>query len=62
MNLSDYGIAVGNPADLVVLDCDSGTNAIAELPDVLMGFKRGRKTFERQRPRLFRPTAPSPSS
>jgi len=55
MNLKDYGIAVGNPADIVVLDTDSGTNAIAELPDVLLGFKRGRKTFERQRPTLFRP-------
>jgi len=63
MNLKDYGIAVGNPADIVVLDTDSGTNAIAELPDVLMGFKRGRKTFERQRPTLFRPDTglcPSP--
>ncbi|WP_456781949.1 amidohydrolase family protein [Bradyrhizobium sp. USDA 3315] len=55
MNLKDYGITVGNPADIVVLDTDSGTNAIAELPDVLMGFKHGRKTFERQRPTLFRP-------
>ncbi|MGY3447050.1 amidohydrolase family protein [Bradyrhizobium sp. USDA 4473] len=63
MNLKDYGIAIGNPADLVVLDTDSGTNAIAELPDVLMGFRRGRKTFERQRPTLFRPaTALPPSS
>ncbi len=26
------------------------TSAIAELPDVLMGFKSGRQTFERQRP------------
>ncbi|MBR0795773.1 amidohydrolase family protein [Bradyrhizobium jicamae] len=55
MNLGDYGIAVGNPADIVVLDTDSGPGAIAELPDVLMGFKRGRKVFERQRPTLFRP-------
>jgi len=55
MNLRDYGIAVGNPADIVVLDTDSGLGAIAELPDVLMGFKRGRKTFERPRPTLFRP-------
>ncbi len=55
MNLKDYGIAVGNPADIVVLDTDSGPNVIAELPDVLMGFKRGRKVFERQRPTLFRP-------
>ena len=45
MNLRDYGIAVGNPADLVVLDTDSGANAIAELPDMLMGFKNGRQVF-----------------
>jgi cytosine deaminase len=55
MNLRDYGIAPGNAADLIILDTDSGTNAIAELPDVLMGFKNGRKVFERERPTLFRP-------
>ena len=55
MNLRDYGIAPGNAADLVVLDTDSGTNAIAELPDLLMGFKKGRQVFERERPTLFRP-------
>ena len=48
MNLRDYGIKVGNPADLVVLDTDSGRIAIAELPDILMGFKNGRQVFERQ--------------
>ena len=55
MNLRDYGIAVGNPADLIILDTDSGPNAIAELPDVLMGFKHGRQMFERRRPTLFPP-------
>ncbi|RXG98451.1 amidohydrolase family protein [Bradyrhizobium zhanjiangense] len=55
MNLADYGIKVGNPADLVVLDTRDSRFAIAELPDVLMGFKAGRQTFERQRPNLFRP-------
>jgi cytosine/creatinine deaminase len=55
MNLGDYGIAVGNPADLVILDTDSGPNAIAELPDILAGYKNGRQVFERQRPTLFRP-------
>jgi cytosine deaminase len=55
MNLRDYGIEVGNPADLVILDTDSGPNAIAELPDVLAGYKNGRKVFERQRPILFPP-------
>jgi cytosine/creatinine deaminase len=58
MNLRDYGIKVGNPADLVVLDTRDSQLAIAELPDVLMGFKAGRQTFERQRPVLFHPTGP----
>jgi cytosine deaminase len=55
MNLSDYGIKVGNPADLVVLDTQDSRFAIAELPDILMGFKSGKQTFERQRPTLFSP-------
>jgi cytosine/creatinine deaminase len=55
MNLRDYGIAPGNPADIIVLDTTSGTNAIAELPDILMGFKNGRQVFERHSPVLMRP-------
>lgn len=55
MNLRDYGIAPGNPADLTVLDSTSGRDAIAELPDVLMGFKNGRQVFERQKAVLMRP-------
>lgn len=55
MNLGDYGIKVGNPADLVVLDTQDSRFAIAELPDIVMGFKAGRQTFERQRPTLFGP-------
>ena len=55
MNLRDYGIAPGNPADLIVLDTASGAGAIAELPDVLMGFKNGRQVFERQKAVLLRP-------
>jgi cytosine/creatinine deaminase len=57
MNLKDYGIAIGNPADIVVLDTCTGRDAIAELPDVLMGFRNGRQVFERSRPVLFAPRA-----
>jgi cytosine deaminase len=57
MNLRDYGIAPGNPADLIVLDTDTGANAIAELPDMLMGFKNGRQVFARPKPTLFPPQA-----
>jgi cytosine deaminase len=55
MNLRDYGIAPGNPADIIVLDTASGRDAIAELPDVLMGFKNGRQVFERRKAVLMRP-------
>ncbi|MCK1410908.1 amidohydrolase family protein [Bradyrhizobium sp. 76] len=55
MNLLDYGIEIGNPADLVVLDTQDSRFAIAELPDIVMGFKSGRQTFARQRPTLFSP-------
>ena len=55
MNLEDYGIAVGKPADLVVLDCETPAQAVAELAPVLHAFKRGRRTVTRQPPVLHRP-------
>jgi len=55
MNLRNYGIIVGNPADIVVLDTNSALNAIAELPDIVLGFKNGRQVFERRQPVLFPP-------
>ena len=55
LNQADYGIAPGLPADLVVLDCASPADAVAELAQPLMGFKAGRRTFSRPRPILHRP-------
>ncbi len=55
MNLRRYGIAVGNDADLVVLDCGSPHAAVCELAPVLYAFKRGRKTVTRSPPVLHRP-------
>ena len=54
MRAADYGIAPGNPADLVVLDCDTAA-AVQELAVPLMGFKRGRRTFTREPAVLHRP-------
>ncbi len=54
MNLKDYGIAVGNPADLVVLDCADRAAAVAELARPLFGMKNGRRTFVCPPPRLLR--------
>jgi cytosine/creatinine deaminase len=55
MNLKHYGIAVGNDADLVVLDCATVQAAVCELAPVLYAFKRGRKTVTRSPPELHRP-------
>jgi len=55
MNLQDYGIALGNAADLVVLDCDEPASAVAEVSAPLLGIKRGRLSFSRARPVLHRP-------
>jgi cytosine deaminase len=56
MNLKDYGVAIGNKADLVVLDCESPAQAVAELAPVLSVFKAGRQTVSRERPVLHRPS------
>jgi cytosine deaminase len=55
MNLKDYGIAVGNPADFIVLDNSDKAMAVAELSQPLTGFKRGRRSFVRAAPVLLRP-------
>jgi cytosine deaminase len=55
MNLRDYGLEVGKPADLAVLDAESAEQAVAELAPVLHAFKRGRRTVTRAPAVLHRP-------
>jgi cytosine deaminase len=55
MNASDYGIAVGHPADLVVLESRDPASAVAELAQPLFGLKRGRRSFTRAAATLHRP-------
>ena len=55
MNLPDYGIALGRPADLVVLDCRDRAAAVAEVAAPLFGLKRGRRSFERPAAALYPP-------
>jgi cytosine deaminase len=55
MNVGQYGVEVGNPADLVVLDCTEAAAAVAEIVVPLSGYKHGRRTFTRARPVLHRP-------
>jgi cytosine deaminase len=55
LNLRDYGIAIGNPADVVVIDAASPEQAIAEIRPPLAVWKRGRRTVVRRPPELLIP-------
>jgi cytosine deaminase len=56
MNLKDYGIAPGHPADVVVIDAQSPKQAIAEIRQPLAVFKRGKRTVTRPRAELHHPS------
>ena len=47
LRLPDHGLEVGCAADLVVFDCDSPADAVAEVVAPVMAFKAGRRTFTR---------------
>ena len=55
MNIANYGLEVGNWADLAVLDCQTPETAVSELAPVLYAFKRGRRTLTRKPAELHRP-------
>lgn len=49
-----YGIAVGNPADLVVWNATTPAEVIATVAQPVMGYRRGRHVFTREEPVLHR--------
>ena len=51
----DYGIAVGNPADLVVWHAKTAAETVAVVAPPTAAFKRGRRLFTREIPELLRP-------
>jgi cytosine deaminase len=55
MRRADYGVAVGNPADLVLVDAPAPADALREISPVLAAFKNGRRTVTRAVPVLHRP-------
>jgi cytosine deaminase len=55
MNLKDYGVAVGNPADIAVLEATGPRQAVAELREPIAVFKRGKRTVTRRPAELHRP-------
>ncbi len=52
MRLPNYGLHIGAPADLVLLDATGPAAAVAGLAQPLWGMKAGRRTFDRARPCL----------
>src|SRR3984893_13999820 len=55
LNHGDYGLEVGNPADIAVIDAVTPEQAVAEIRQPLTAFKRGRQTVIRHSPELVRP-------
>ena len=55
MNLPDYGLTIGNPADIVIFDATTPEQVIAEVKPPLVAFKRGVLTVTRPRAELHRP-------
>jgi len=55
LSLKDYGLAVGNPADIVVIGATTPEQAVAEIRPPLAVWKRGRRTVTRQPPELHAP-------
>jgi cytosine deaminase len=55
MGIEGYGLAVGNTADLVVLDAPDPAAVVAGIAMPLLGLKRGRVTFSRAPAELHRP-------
>jgi cytosine deaminase len=55
LNLPGYGIAIGNPADLVVIDALSPAQAVAEICQPLAVYKSSRRTVTRHPPEIHRP-------
>jgi cytosine/creatinine deaminase len=55
LNLTDYGFAVGGPADIVIVNAETPEQAIAEIAQPLAVFKHGRQTVVWHPPQLLRP-------
>jgi cytosine deaminase len=57
LNLQDYGLAVGKPADVALIDAETPQEAIAEIRRPRAVFKRGKRTVTWHRPELTPPHA-----
>jgi cytosine deaminase len=58
LNLGDYGLSVGLPADIVIINAQTPEQAIAEIAQPVAAFKRGVQTVVWHPPELIRPNSP----
>jgi cytosine deaminase len=54
LNMGDYGLQVGLPADIVVINAETPQQAVAEIAQPVAAFKGGRQTMEWHPPALLR--------
>jgi cytosine deaminase len=55
LNIRNYGLGIGNPADVVIVNAQSPEQAIAEIAQPVAVFKNGRQTVRWDLPNLLRP-------
>ena len=55
LNLKDYGFAIGNPADVVIINAQTPEQAVAEIAQPVAAFKNGKQTMAWSLPQLMRP-------
>jgi len=55
LDLADYGLEAGKPADIVIIDAATPEQAVAEIRPPLAVWKRGRRTVTRQPAVLHQP-------
>lgn len=55
MRRAEHGVAVGNPADFVLVDAPSAVDALRGIAPTLGAWKRGRRSFTRGAPVVHRP-------
>jgi cytosine/creatinine deaminase len=55
LNFKDYGIAIGHPADVVIIDAQTPEQAVAEIAQPVAVFKNGKRTVRWELPELVRP-------
>jgi cytosine deaminase len=55
LNFTDYGFAIGKPADVVIINARTPEQAVAEIAQPVAVFKNGKRTVRWDLPKLVRP-------